>query len=894
MKKQKKIGSLLMKKAVLISLILMMPLISAAKSEEAFKPEPVKALKTEELIKIDGILEEETWQITGITDFVQTDPIDGAEPSEKTCVWIAYDETFLYVAAYLYDSKPDSIESRLGRRDDFVDSDWFIFAVDPYFDRRTGYEFAVNPSGSIVDWTLYNDVNRNNTWNGVWDWGVHINEDGWSVEMKIPFDQLRFPKKEEYIWGVNFRRVILRKNEKLTYTWIPKEESAYVSRFAELKGIKGIDPGMNIEILPYAVSRAWFSPAQKGNPFETGKEFLGDAGFNLKIGLKSNLTLDAAVNPDFGQVEVDPAVMNLSAYETYYREKRPFFIEGANIFNAFGRGGVHLDANINWPSPSLFYSRRIGKSPQGPVTRSGYVDYPEVSKILGAFKLTGKVFNGWDIGFINALTSREYAKIDSRGIRYHEEVEPLSYYGALRVQKDFNEGAQGFGLMATSVNRDLGNPNLESILNSNAFSLAVDGWSYLDKKRTWVVSAWFGGTRVEGSPSAIYRLQRSPLHYFQRPDASHVKLDKNATHMGGWGGRFSLAKQRGNFALSFAVGALSPGFEPNDIGFQSSASDVINTHLLAGYLQPHPGKVFRNWVFFGGPFVNFDFGGNKTWEGILLALEGQFLNYWGFNTMLAFRPEVYNHSLTRGGPLTLIPSGYEINTSVSTDSRKPIVFSLNNNFSNIPKEGFNLSTSMSIKWKPLSNLSLSAGPGIFLRESDIMWVTRVDDPLMTETYGARYVFGRIKQDTLFTEMRMNWTLTPKLTIQLYLQPFMAVGKYDDFKELAKPRSYQYNLYGEGESLIEYRDGFYHVDPDGPGPASEFSFYNPNFNLKSLRGTMVFRWEYHPGSILYFVWTQNRADYSNPGDFSFGRDLSDLFTAPGDNIFLVKFSYRWNR
>jgi len=882
-----------MKKSLLILVVLAIPLLSAAKMVEAPKPEPVKAFKVKEPIKIDGILTEEVWKNDGCSGFVQTDPIDGSKPSEETRVWVAYDEESLYVAAFLYDSQPELIQGRLGRRDDLVDSDWFIFAVDPYFDRRTGYQFAVNPSGSIVDWTLFNDINEDNTWNGVWDWASHINDQGWCVEIKIPFDQLRFPKKDEYIWGVNFRRVILRKNEKITYVWVPKEESAYVSRFAELKGLKGIDPGMHIEVLPYAVSQGRFSPQQPGNPFETGKEFLGDAGFDFKLGLKSNLTLDATVNPDFGQVEVDPAVINLSAYETYYEEKRPFFIEGANIFNAFGRGGLHMNANINWPSPRFFYSRRIGRAPQGSVTRSGYVDYPEASTILGAFKLTGKVLNGWDIGFINALTSREYAEIDSGGIRFQEEVEPLTYYGALRVQKDFNGGAQGVGLIASSVNRGLENQNLDEILNRNAFSLAVDGWSYLDKNRTWVVTLWAGGTRVEGSQTAINRLQRSPLHYYQRPDASHVSLDENATFMNGWGGRFNLAKQRGNFVLNLALGALSPGFDPNDIGFQSSASDVINGHLIAGYIQPHPGKFFRNWMLFGGPFANYDFGGNNIWKGALLSFEGQFLNYWSFNTMVAYNPEIYSKTLTRGGPLALIPYGYQIDASFSSDSRKPVVFSMNNHFYNRPQEGFDISSSVSIRWKPLSSISLSMGPGIFLSESDVQWVTRVSDPLMTETYGTRYVFGKIKQDTLFTEIRLNWTFTPRLTLQLYLQPFMAVGQYSDFKELARPRSYEYHTYGENGSSIGFENGYYQVDPDGAGPASEFSFTNPDFNLKSLRGTMVFRWEYHPGSTLYFVWTQNRADYSHPGDLAFGRDLRDLFTAPGDNIFLIKVSYRWS-
>ena len=432
----------------------------------------MKAVRINEQIQIDGILKESVWKSEGYNDFTQSDPIDGAEPTEKTIVWVAYDDKALYIGARLYDSHPELIVSRLGRRDDFLDSDWFIFAVDPYYDRRSGFQFAVNPAGSIVDWTLYNDEWNDNTWDGVWDWGVNIDDKGWSVEIKIPFNQLRFEKKERYIWGVNFVRIIKRKNERDTFVWIPKEDSGYVSHFAKLIGIENINTGRHIEFLPYTVGQATFSPSQPGNPFQTGKDYLGNIGFDLKVGVKSNLTLDVTVNPDFGQVEVDPAVINLTAYETYYQEKRPFFIEGSNIFNAFGKGGSTMDVNINFSSPSFFYSRRIGRPPQGDVTHDGYVNFPDKTTILGAFKLTGKV-KGWNLGFINALTAREYAEIDSNGERFKEEVEPFTYYGVLRLQKEFNEGRQGLGFIATSVIRDLRNKNLEDILNRRAFSLCL-------------------------------------------------------------------------------------------------------------------------------------------------------------------------------------------------------------------------------------------------------------------------------------------------------------------------------------------------------------------------------------------------------------------------------------
>lgn len=872
---------------------LLLPFMVSAKTPELPKQKTIQAIRAKGTLKIDGILNEDVWQREGNSDFVQSDPIDGSQPTEKTTVWVAYDDQAIYVAARLYDSHPDKITCRLGRRDDFVQSDWFIFALDTYYDKRSGFQFAVNPSGSIVDWTLYNDINSDDTWDGVWDYSTKIDDKGWTVEIKIPYNQLRFPKKDKYVWGVNFRRVINRKNEKMGLVWIPKEIPGYVSHFAQLEGIKGIKPGRHIEVLPYSVAEAHFNPKEQGNPFQTGKSYMDNIGLNLKVGLKSNLTLDATINPDFGQVEVDPAVINLSAYETFYQEKRPFFIEGSSIFKDFGRGGIAYNLNINWPSPTFFYSRRIGRAPQGDVTRDGYVKFPDRSTILGAFKLSGKV-DGWNIGFINALTAREYAQIDASGQRFREEVEPFSYYGGLRAQREFNGGLQGFGLLATSAIRDLGNENLAGILNKNAFTLAADGWTYFDKKRTWLISAWLGGTYLTGSEADIYRLQRSSLHYFQRPDATHVQVKEGATSLSGWGGRFQLNKQRGNLIINFALGLLSPGFDPNDSGFQNGNSDVINTSFIVGYLRPHPGKVFRNIVVAAGPFRNYDFGGNKTWDGVLALAQGQFLNYWGFNTLLAYNPETISNDLTRGGPLVRVPPGYQINARFNTDSRKPIVFSLMSSLYKRPSIGsYNWSSSGSIRWKPKTNISLSLGPSYYVRQTEYQWIRSVDDPYMSETFGSRYVFGRLFQKVLSAEIRVSWIFTPRLSLQAYIQPFLAIGKYNRFKELAKPKSQEYNIYGENASVIEFSDDIYTVDPDGRGPAAAFDFDNPDFNFKSLRGTIVLRWEYHPGSTLYFVWTQNRSDFSNPGDFNFTRDLGDLFTAPGDNIFLFKVSYRWN-
>jgi hypothetical protein len=886
-----------MKSLVISVLLVLSPvLLSAENKTNLPKPEPnqkiVQAVRTAEPIVIDGLLNEAVWKREGANGFTQSDPEDGKPSTEKTDVWVAYDDKAIYVAAFCRDSDPAKIIGRLGRRDTQVDSDWFFFSVDPYYDKRSGYTFGVNPANSISDAALSNDVNSDESWDGVWDWKAAVNGEGWTVEMRIPFNQIRFPKQDEYVWGVNFSRIIKRKNETTAFAWVPKSDSAFVSRFARLEGIQSISPGTHIEFMPYATGQGQFQTAEEGNPFQTGRRFLGNAGFDLKVGLKSNLTLDASVNPDFGQVEVDPAVVNLSAYETFFQEKRPFFIEGASIFSGFGRGGIYMDAGMNWPNPQFFYSRRIGRAPQGYVTDPGYVDFPDRSTILGAAKLTGKL-GGWNVGFINALTGRESATIDNFGIRSTQEVEPPTYSGVLRAQKDINQGQQGIGFMATGVLRGLENPTLSSIINKNAFSLALDGWSFLDKNRDYVIGGWFGGTRIEGTSDDIYRLQKSSTHYFQRPDVTHVSLDPAATTLSGWGGRIQFAKQNAPWLWVLGIGALSPGFNPNDLGYQRSGSDIINLSLLPGYLQTKPGKIFQQWLVALGGLQSYDFGGNKVAEAAVAIAQGVFRNFWNFNVEFVVSPEMLNNRLTRGGPMAVSDGGLELGFQLATDSRKAFVLESAGSISQSPKDGDGWSAQITFRWKPASNVSFSVGPQYMISDSEIQWVGRFKDELMTPTFGNRYVFAHIRQQIVSAEIRLNWTFTPKLSLQAYLQPFIGVGRYDRFKELSRPRAYDYLGYGQNGSTVDYADGVYTVDPDGEGQAAAFAFGNPDFNMKSLRGTVVLRWEYLPGSLLYFVWTQNRADYADPGVLRLRRDLANLLTAPGDNIFMLKFSYRWN-
>lgn len=849
----------------------------------------VNAYKIREDVTIDGILKEDVWQKKGCDRFTQSDPIDGAEPTEKTVVWVAFDRKAVYIAARLSDSQPEKITGRLGRRDDFVESDWFITAIDSYFDRRSGFQFAVNPKGSIMDWTIYNDEYLDSTWDGVWESEARIDDKGWTVEIRIPFHQLRFRSEDDLVWGINFYRIIKRKNEKTWYSWKPKEESGYASRFARLEGITRIKTGRNIEWLPYAVTKAAFSPEEEGNPFRTGEEFSVNAGIDLKICLKSNLTLAMTFNPDFGQVEVDPAVINLTAAETYYAEKRNFFIEGADIFR-FGTGGVNKFSDTGWAPPRFFYSRRIGSPPRGRMISGGHVDYPEWATILAAVKLTGKTGKGWNIGFLNALTEREYARIDSGGSRSSEEVEPFSYYGVLRAQREFNESKQGFGFIATSVLRNLRNKNLEDTLGQDAFSLGLDGWTFLDKNRTWVLTGWLGAARVSGSKTVIANLQESYPHYFQRPDASHLGVDRDAQSLSGWAGKFILNKQKGNFLFNASIGAISPGFDSTDMGYQTTC-DVVNAHLVIGYRSFKPGKVLRSWALQVFPQIAWDFDGNKIFERrptVYGHLE--FLNYWRMNYSFSYDPSTLSKEQTRGGPLVSIPASIWADFNVSTDSRKPFVVA----------PGFFI-----YRWDCGSNLkipyiefrrqlgsrfSISVSPEYEYRHKVAQWVTNVGDEMMADTFGTRYIFAELLQKTFSCSIRINWLFSPRFSLQAYLQPFITAGDYNAFKELARPKSFDFNPFDTINSTIHLEDGCYNVDPDGEGEAPPFSFYDPDFSYKSLRGTVVLRWEYRPGSALYVVWTQNRADYTNPGDFNFGRDFGDLLSARGENIFMVKLTY----
>ena len=839
---------------------------TVAADSPATAPLRVRATRLAQPLTIDGLLTEPMWRLAErVTGFLQRDPTEGAQASESTVVYIAYDDAALYIGARLYDSRPDSISAQLARRDQGTNSDRFTVYIDPYHDKRSGFYFGINAAGTLFDGTLYNDDWNDNSWDGVWEGKVSRDTLGWSAELRIPYSQLRFVRQTEYVWGINFKRDLVRKNEYSYLVYTPKTGSGFVSRFPDLVGIERIEPPRRLEVMPYVTSRASFTHPTAGNPFDDGSELSPGVGADARIGLGSNLTLNATVNPDFGQVEVDPAVVNLSDVETFFNEKRPFFVEGSSIFN-FGFGGQRNFWGFNWPGPTFFYSRRVGRSLGTSPPQGGYADGPEGAHILGALKVTGKVAGSWNVGGLTAVTGRERARlVDSLDSRWTQEIEPLAVYGVYRAQKEFDKGRQGLGFLSTVAVRDFDDPALRASRNASGILVGADGWTFLDSNKTWVTTGWLGATRIAGTPARMTAVQQSSTHYFQQPD-DRISMDTAATSLDGLAGRFTLAKQRGNTFVNSAFGFISPGFDLNDVGFLSRTG-LYNFHLGGGRTWTNPGKVFRYAEAGAAVFRSYDWAGNINWSGVYSFGYAQLLNYYWINWDIAYNPWTVNNRRTRGGPLTLTPPGYQLGINAGTDNRKPWILSGYTGTYYRNARDHEWWGGLDFEYKPAANVSVSVGPSFSKVENPLQYVEAIPDSNAVATDSIAYVFARIRQTELSAGIRLNWTYSPTLSLQLYAQPLISAGKYDDFKQLARPRSYEFD--------------------------STAAPYNPDFRITSLRGNAVLRWEYMPGSTLFFVWTQSRSGFDLNGDFQFGSSMRQLWRAPADNIFMIKATYWWN-
>ncbi len=875
--------------AVITLLSLPLPILAQAAADSM----SITAVRTPEPITIDGLLQESVWRRPGFTAFTQRLPNEGTRPTEKTEVWLAYDDQALYVGARMEDAAPDSIMRMMARRDADIAADWFQFDIDPYHDRMTGFYFALSAGGTLQDGTLYNDDGSESSWDGVWEGKAHVDAGGWTAEMRIPYSQLRFHPADQYVWAVNFSRKIGRRNESDYVVYTPLKGTGFVSRFIDVKGIERISPLRDIEIMPYMTARAEYSPHAAADPFNDGSSYRPGFGADLKTALGPDMTLNATINPDFGQVEVDPAVVNLGDIETYYDEKRPFFVEGSNIFR-FGQGGTNENWSFNWNSPTFFYTRRIGRAPEGSLPSYDYADIPPGTHILGAAKLTGKVMDSWNMGMIQAVTNREFARIQTGGTKERVEIEPLTYYGVGRLQRDFDDGRRGIGVITTYTGRFFEDQRLRDDVNSQALAAGLDGWEFLDPDKTYVLTGWGAFSSVHGDRARITALQSSSRHYLQRPDAKRFRLDSSATSLTGYAGRLFLNKQKGSVRLNASLGVVDPRFDVDDAGFLWRTG-IINYHIATGYRWTDRTPSYNNLGFWIADFGTYDFDGNKVWQGVGLDLAGELPNYFDFSLGLFYNPATIDTRSTRGGPAMVQRLGREIDLSMSTDSRQITVFSFNG-FRYQGGGGDQFQAELDVDFKPLPNIELTVGPSIGRALSEAQWVGSYADP--TAPYGSRYLFADLDQRTIAANIRLNWTFTPQLSLQLFVQPLISAADYSGFTALAQARTYTFLRYGEGKSTIAPGNASpgpssFTVDADGAGPAPGYTFTDPSFNLRSLRGNAVLRWEYRPGSTLYLVWTQTRSDTEPEGELQFRHSLSRLVEARPDNIFMLKFTYWWN-
>ena len=817
----------------------------------------VRATRVTSPISIDGRLDDAAWASASVvTDFTQVDPEEGQPGSERTEARVMYDSEALYIGVRLHDR--GAVSTRLGRRDMALsDSDWFGLVIDSYHDHRTGFVFDVNPSGvqrDAIKSSSAHGEGDDNSWDGVWEVSTSIDDGGWTAEYRIPFSQLRFTETDEPLWGILLERVIGRKKEYSVTSFTPKSERGGIATYGHLLGLSDIEAGDKLEVLPYMVSRAeYVDPGN--NPFRDGSDYFGSGGVDVLYRVSSQLALNATINPDFGQVEVDPAVINLSVYETFFQEKRPFFIEGSEIFN-FGR---------NTSGGQLFYSRRIGRRPQVGAPAGGS-DSPDVSTILGAGKLTGKTESGWSVGILEATTAQEDARFfDDDGLEDTATVEPLTNYFVSRVRKDGNGGQSSFGGMVTATNRRLNSDVLVTSLRGNAYTGGLD-FRREFANRNWVFEGGMIASRIGGDPAALRRAQTAGNHFFQRPDADHLQVDDNATSMTGYSVGMSVAKQAGrHWRANLAVAATSPQFEVNDLGFQTR-TDRRDVALNVTWLETQPGSFFRTNVVSGAVRYEHNYSNQRVLNFFNLNWHWQHLNYWGVTVEAILLTRALDDRSTRGGPLMERPRTAGGSINVSSDGRKSVTYSLSARGSRDAYGGWSGDGSINIGLKTSPRWNLTVSPSYNRSLSQAQYVGTTADILATETFGARYLFAPLRLTTLAMVTRFDFTFTPRLSFQLFAQPFISSGDYGDVASLARPQSYEF-------------EGWLGTTPD------------LDFNFRSLRGTAVLRWEWQPGSTLYLAWQQTRSDYAaGIGDFDFGRDQRALFGADPDNVFVLKFNY----
>ncbi len=845
-------------------------------------------------IKLDGIPDEAAWEgVTWGGDFTQYQPNEGKAPSQPTSFKILYDEKFLYVGYRCSDAAPDSVIKRMSRRDEFP-GDWVEINIDSYNDKRTAFSFSLSVSGVRGDeFISQNGNNWDTSWNPIWYGKTHIDSTGWTAEVKIPLSQLRYGNESEKVWGIQVTRRLFRKEERSVWQYIPQNSGVWVSGFGELHGLKNVPAQKQIEIAPYVVAKTEKYRPEEGNPFATGSDSRLSVGLDGKVAVTSDLILDFTVNPDFGQVEADPSRVRIDGFQNFFEERRPFFIESRNIFDYQLTGS---EAGGDYDSDLLFYSRRIGSSPHGypSLTENEYAQVPQNTAILGAAKFSGKTKKGWSIGILESITGRTMAEIDQGGERRQEAVEPLTSYFVSRLQKDINAGNTVIGGIFTGVNRE---NNLNNQLHAGAYSGGFDFLHYW-KNRTWFVRGNLVFSHVVGSKEVIANTQRTFEHLFQRTNAPEVGVDATRISLTGTGGTIRFGKSGGKsgklgqvFKFETGLTFRSPELELNDVGFMLTANE-INHFTWAGLHYQKGFSIFRSARINYNHWSRWDFGGQFLYQAFNTNAHANFKNNWQIGTGINWNPYEVSNNALRGGSSLRRPGGMGHWGYVQSDSRKKIVGSFE--FSNA--WGFertirNSDYTIGLQLQPLNalNITLSAGLSNNWRKQD-QFVQNAAYNSVTRT-----VVSEVSQKTMRYTLRLNYNITPDLTIQYYGQPFITRPTYTHFAYVIDPLNKTYDgrfrRFAAGDIRVD--NDQYLVDENRDG-LTDYSFSKPDFNFVQFRSNLVARWEYKKGSELYLVWSQGSTpDVANDLASPLNRSLFDnIFAQQARNIFLVKMTYRF--
>jgi hypothetical protein len=787
---------------------------------------------------IDGRDTDAVWTIAPpMTDFRQFDPGENLPPTYRTEARVAYDNRNLYVLVRAYDPFPDSIQSLLSRRDVKTASDQLKIIIDAYHDRRSGVEMAVNPAGVKRDYSIYSDAVEDQTWDGVWDVATHIDSLGWIAEFRVPFSQLRFTHRDVHTFGFGVWRDVQRLNERMAWPTYRQSRRTLISQLGTIEGIEAIGTPRRLELLPYSVVKS-VPNAATSVPGSRG-EIAG--GLDLKAGLGSRVTVDATINPDFGQVEADPAVLNLSAFEIRFDERRPFFQEGAGLYKCGGS------------CEGVFYTRRIGRTPQ-----LGGRNDPQFTNILAAVKATGRLDNGIAFGLVNASTEQVR---NSAG----NTVEPRTNYLVARALREMRGGRSQLGLLLTDVRRQQ-DANTDHILRRSATTLLAQGYHRFAGDR-WETNAYTALNTVEGSAQSIALTQRNSVHLYQRPDHEQT-YDSTRTSMGGVVAAAGIKQIGGKTRYENTFRFASAGVEANDLGFVTLVNDVsFRQQLDVRTLKPN--RVIRSAFSTTSFDTHWTPGGMLAAQTFSLHSSASLHNNWG-GAITASLGEIGGTSCVscaRGGPALRQSLRQNLRLDVSGDSRK----------SWVPSTAYRVGVSDGGRsWYRGANAGIDVRVASrFSTSLNVVYDEVTNDQQWIANYGAlltdtiHYTFARLHQHILSLTARANWTATPTLSFQLYLQPFVTTGEHSNWREIADAGADSYD-----QRFRTFRD---------TPPA--------NFNVKQFNSNAVLRWEYRPASALFLVWQQGRQPGSrNPGSFAPYRDLTHIFETRPLNTLLVKFSY----